>query len=98
MNEERFADLFQVKTVSSRNLKPGDRIDARVADISGENIFLDVGGKSEGVLAAAEVRNPDGRIDLKPGDTVKVYLPGRSRRRDGLYHQCRLKPCLPAGA
>ncbi|VAW40427.1 SSU ribosomal protein S1p [hydrothermal vent metagenome] len=74
MNEERFADLFQVKTVSSRNLKPGDRIDARVADISGENIFLDVGGKSEGVLAAAEVRNQDGRIELKPGDAVKVYL------------------------
>ncbi len=74
MNEERFADLFQVKNISSRNLKPGDRIDARVADISGENVFLDVGGKSEGVLAAAEVRNQDGRIDLKPGDTVKVYL------------------------
>ncbi len=74
MNEERFADLFQVKNVSSRNLKPGDRIDARVADISGENIFLDVGGKSEGVMAAAEVRNPDGRIELKPGDVVKVYL------------------------
>ncbi|GBE12808.1 30S ribosomal protein S1 [bacterium BMS3Bbin14] len=74
MNEERFADLFQVENVSSRNLKPGDRIDARVADISGENIFLDVGGKSEGVMAAAEVRNPDGRIELKPGDSVKVYL------------------------
>ncbi|NOX80391.1 MAG: 30S ribosomal protein S1 [Deltaproteobacteria bacterium] len=74
MSEERFADLFQVKNVSSRNLKPGDRIDARVADISGENVFLDVGGKSEGVMAAAEVRNPDGRIELKPGDAVKVYL------------------------
>ncbi len=74
MSEERFADLFQVKNVSSRNLKPGDRINAKVADISGENIFLDVGGKSEGVLAAAEVRNPDGRIELKPGDAVRVYL------------------------
>ncbi len=74
MSEERFADLFQVKNVSRRKLKPGDRIDARVADISGENIFLDVGSKSEGLLAAAEVRTPDGRIELKPGDTVKVYL------------------------
>ncbi len=74
MNEERFADLFQVKNESHRNLKPGDRIDARVADISGENVFLDIGGKSEGVLAAAEVRNQDGQIELKPGDVVKVYL------------------------
>lgn len=74
MSEERFEDIFNDKKISSPRLKPGDRIDAVVAGISGENIFLDIGGKSEGVLPAAEVRNEQGDIPVQPGDTVSVFL------------------------
>lgn len=74
MSEESFEDLFNDKKVSTRKLLPGDKIDAVVADISGENIFLDIGGKSEGVMDAAELRNSDGEIEVKPGDTINVYF------------------------
>jgi small subunit ribosomal protein S1 len=74
MSEERFEDIFNAKKISSPRLKPGDRVDAVVAGISGENIFLDIGGKSEGVLSAAEVRNEQGDIRVKPGDTISVFL------------------------
>ncbi|HHO48708.1 MAG TPA: 30S ribosomal protein S1 [Desulfobacteraceae bacterium] len=74
MSEERFEDLFNDRKISAARLKPGDRIDAVVAGISGENIFLDIGGKSEGVLAAAEVRNEQGEIEVGPGDTISVFL------------------------
>lgn len=74
MNDERFEDLFNEKKIRAPKLKPGDRIDAIVAGISGENVFLDIGGKSEGVLNAAELRNDTGEIEIKTGDTLHVFF------------------------
>jgi small subunit ribosomal protein S1 len=74
MSEETFEDLFQEKTVTREKLQPGDKVDAIVAGISGENIFLDVGGKSEGILNAAEFRDEDDALTLSIGDTVSVFL------------------------
>ncbi len=74
MSDERFADLFDEKKISAPKLKPGDRVDATVGGVSGENVFLDIGSKSEGVLDAAELKNEDGEIDIKAGDTVEVFF------------------------
>jgi small subunit ribosomal protein S1 len=74
MSEERFEDLFQEKSVTRDKLQPGDKIDAVVAGISGENIFLDVGAKSEGVIDAAEFRNDEDELTVEVGDTVSVFL------------------------
>ena len=77
MGEESFADLFQDKSVAGKKLQPGDRIEAMVVSIGGENIFLDLGGKSEGVLKASEFQNEEGECTLKPGDTIKAFFVGR---------------------
>jgi len=77
MTDESFADLFQEKTVTKKKLQPGDRIEAVAADISGENIFLDVGGKSEGVLKAAEFQDDEGNCTVQAGDTLKVFFVAR---------------------
>ncbi len=74
MTQESFADLFQEKNVTGQQLRPGDKIEAVVADISGENIFLDLGGKSEGVLNAAECRNEEGELTICVGDKAKVFF------------------------
>lgn len=74
MSDEKFTDLFQAKTVTRTALKPGDRVQAVIAAINGENIFLDVGVKSEGLLNAAEVRDENGELSVKVGDTIDVFL------------------------
>lgn len=74
MSEERFEDLFNEQQVSAPKLQPGDRIEVKVAGISGENIFLDIGGKSEGVLAASELADQEGKVNIQPGDTLKVFF------------------------
>jgi small subunit ribosomal protein S1 len=74
MSNETFAELFQAKTVSRKPLQPGNRLDATIVGISGENIFLDVGGKSEGVLHASELRNETGDLTVAPGDRVQVFF------------------------
>ncbi|WPD21634.1 MAG: 30S ribosomal protein S1 [Candidatus Electrothrix aestuarii] len=73
MSEEQFADLFQDKTGTTR-IQPGDKIDATIADINGENIFLDLGGKSEGILGAAELRDEQNELTVTIGDTISVFL------------------------
>lgn len=74
MSDDTFADLFQEKSITQEKLQPGDKVDAVVAGISGENIFLDVGGKSEGVLLATELRNAEDELTVAVGDTVSVFL------------------------
>ncbi len=73
MSEEQFADLFQGKIVGNK-IQPGDKIDAVIADITGENVFLDLGGKSEGILGASELRDDNDELTAQVGDTVSVFF------------------------
>ncbi len=74
-NTDNFADLFEsIDEKPLRHHKPGEKITARVAGISGENVFLDVGGKSEGVLLASELLDDAGNVRVHPGDTLDVYF------------------------
>ncbi len=73
-DSDSFAALFQEsESKSVRRLKRGEKIKATIVGISGESIFLDSGGKSEGVLNAAELRNDKNEITAVEGDTVEVY-------------------------
>jgi small subunit ribosomal protein S1 len=74
MSEDTFSDLFQDTPSEQPNLQPGDKIEATVAGISGESVFLDIGAKSEGIIEAAELRDEDGNLTVKPGDTISAYL------------------------
>jgi len=77
MGDESFADLFQEKSVARKKLQPGDRIEATVVSTGGENIFLDLGGKSEGVLRASEFQDEEGNCTVQPGETIKAFFVGR---------------------
>ncbi|MDR2551537.1 MAG: 30S ribosomal protein S1 [Desulfobulbus sp.] len=74
MSNETFAELFQDKAVSRSALQPGSRVEATVVGISGDTVFLDAGGKSEGVLSAAELRDQSGNLSVTPGDRVQVFF------------------------
>ncbi len=51
--------------------------DATVVSISGDSVFLDIGMKIEGRLPAAQFRDKDGNITIKPGQKMKVNYNGR---------------------
>ncbi|MCF8056791.1 MAG: 30S ribosomal protein S1 [Desulfocapsa sp.] len=74
-DSDSFAELFQ-ESVSKpiRRLTPGQKITATIAGISGETIFLDTGGKSEGILDAAELTGEDQERSPAVGDTLEVYF------------------------
>lgn len=56
--------------------KPGDRVSGRVISIGEEAVFLDVGAKSDAMVAVAELTGEDGEVTVAAGDTVSGLVTG----------------------
>jgi len=70
-----FAELFQAtESKAVRRLKPGQKIPATIVGISEESIFIDTGGKSEGILDASELKSDEQEQAPAIGDTIEVYF------------------------
>jgi small subunit ribosomal protein S1 len=77
-NEEKLYSQFEnalKQNVSLKELKKGDIVEGVVVDIRPEAIIVDVGYKSEGIVAGKEVRSNVIDVDkLKVGDSILVYV------------------------
>jgi small subunit ribosomal protein S1 len=74
-NEERsFAELLEQSLTAADNLEPGRQIDATVVRIGKEWVFLDLGGKSEGVIARSELVDESGKVSVTEGDRISAYF------------------------
>lgn len=81
-DSEDFAALlraFEREHVSPARGEPkvGDRVRGTVVAIGEDQVFLDLGGKSEGVMATAAVTDPDGRLQVAVGDSLEALVSGR---------------------
>ena len=75
IDNESFEELFKAeKTTKIRHLTPGQKIKATIVGINDETTFLDVGGKSEGVLNSSELRDNEGSFRYQLGDQLDVYF------------------------
>ncbi|MGE5174284.1 MAG: S1 RNA-binding domain-containing protein, partial [Betaproteobacteria bacterium] len=73
-NEESFAELFEKSFKKQGRLEPGQMVEAMIVKISGDWIFLDLGGKGEGYLDKKEMTGDAGNLTVKEGDTVRAYF------------------------
>ena len=55
-------------------LKAGQRVSAKVAHLGAEVAFLDLGGKGEGFIDLAELRNDKGEMLVQLGETIDGYV------------------------
>ncbi len=69
-----FASLFENSLSGMGRLKPGQMVDTFVVSISNDCVFLELSGKSEGVLDRAEVTDKDGNLTVKEGDPIRVFF------------------------
>ena len=72
--EEDFAQLFEESTKTSQRFEPGQKIKSRIAGISGDFAYLDIGGKSEAVIDLKEFLNENGEYSIKEGDEVESFF------------------------
>ncbi len=59
-----------------RFLEQGEQIETTIVAISKDYIFLDLNTKAEGILDSAELTNDEGEIQVKEGDSIKVFFLG----------------------
>ena len=72
--QESFAEMLEKSTTRKARLAPGEKVQARVVGISGEAVYIDLGGKSEGFIDIAEFRDDNGSISIKEGDQVEAHF------------------------
>ena len=53
--------------------------DGIIVDIKGDEVFVNVGKKSEGILNISEIQDENGELKFKVGDTIKVVITGSTR-------------------
>lgn len=72
--EESFADLLEKSVNNSSRLSPGQKVRATVISVSGDLVYIDLGGKSEGVINLNEFVDEKGTYEVKAGAQVDAYF------------------------
>ena len=70
-SQDEFLTLAKLYTDSFKEIKEGELIKAKIVQIQGDQVILDVGFKSEGSISKNEFENKD---EIKVGDEVEVVL------------------------
>ena len=70
-NGESFAELFES---TSTALKEGEVVTGTVLSIDDDNVQIDIGFKSEGLIPTWEFMDDDGTLHIKVGDKIDVLL------------------------
>src|SRR5438067_477960 len=52
----------------------GDQVKGRVISIGRDSAFVDIGGKSDGVIDLSELRDADGKLMVKPMDELEARV------------------------
>lgn len=73
-NKEDFASLYEKSFSDMDSLEPGQQIETTIVSISGDSIFLELSGKSEGILDRAELADSEGNVSVKEGDTIHAFF------------------------
>jgi small subunit ribosomal protein S1 len=75
--DEDFAALLAASEAGAPRAKRprvGDTIKGKVISIGKEAVFVDAGGKAEGVLDRGQVTDPEGKLLVKVGDTIEARV------------------------
>ena len=70
---ESFAELFEQSQIESK-MRPGAIISAVVVEVNNDNIIVNAGLKSEGIIPIDQFFDEHGELEVALGDTVDVAL------------------------
>jgi small subunit ribosomal protein S1 len=91
--QENFADILSQfeKTHSHKPASGARQIEGNVVSLSADQVFLDIGYKTEGVLPRSAFRN--NAESIQPGDKIHVSVKGRNE--EGYYDLTLFKVAQP---
>ena len=65
--------------------------DGIIVDVKGDEVFVNVGKKSEGILNISEIQDENGELKFKAGDTIKVVITGSRGGKPIVSHKKALR-------
>ncbi len=77
--ENSFEELFEKSLAKMEKLVPGQSVKTTIIAIGNDCVFLQLSGKSEGILDKAEVTNDDGSVNVSVGDEITVFFLSNQR-------------------
>jgi small subunit ribosomal protein S1 len=77
--QDSFAALFEGSqgskaTARRKNVRVGERLEAVVVQVGRDLVFVELDGKQQAFIEVDEVRDPDGTINVKEGDTIRAHV------------------------
>jgi len=70
---EDFAAMFEAST-KARRVERGQTIEGTIVAIGAAVAFVDVGGKGEATIEIGELKDGDGRLEVKVGDRIQAVV------------------------
>jgi small subunit ribosomal protein S1 len=70
-SKEKFDELLKMYDSTLKDIEEGEIVKGRVIGVTKEDVIVDVGFKSEGIIPLSEFPEP---VNIKLGDEIEVYL------------------------
>ncbi len=75
--EDDFAAMFEA-SAQARPVERGQSVEGRIVAIGAAVAFVDIGGKGEAVVDVAELKDPDGVLEVAVGDRITAVVTSTS--------------------
>ena len=85
---QSFTDYMDTTDKGKVQFLPGQLVESRIVAISNDTVFLELNGKSEGILDKAELLDTNGELPFKEGDPITVFF--LSAQKGALYFTTRI--------
>ena len=89
--DEDIEDIDFAAMLEESFKKTEEDSDAKIVSINGDEVLIDVGKKSEGILNVSEITDANGNLTHKVGDTIKVVITGSRNGRLVVSHKKALR-------
>ncbi len=81
--DDSFAALFEASISGGAFGKEGEIVVGTIVAVQRDNVVIDIGGKSEGMIPLSEFADATGNVTVKAGDQIDVFIESREND-DGL--------------
>lgn len=89
--DEDIEDIDFAAMLEESFKKTEEDSDGIIVDIKGDEVFVNVGKKSEGILNISEISDENGNLKFNIGDTLKVAITGSRGGRPIVSHKKALR-------
>lgn len=80
-DNEDFASLFgefeKTHDAGKEEPKTGDKVTGTVVLIQSDNVFIDLGAKTEGIVEREELTDDEGNLTVEVGDSIEIVVSGK---------------------